>query len=158
MKRAPPQTRRRVFSAPLAASRRSAMGRDAWMLKQQLRAESEAQRWRQLREESVFPPFLIHPAQKAMDHHRSGSATLKALVRFGLATLGAHAAGLTAAAAQLGQFEVWLAMVAGFVMTLALSMFGAARGFVHLLSQAMGWTIVAAVGASSLWLAFQFFS
>ncbi len=128
------------------------------MLKQERRAETEAQTWRDLREESLFSRTLTHPAKPTMDYHHSGSATLKALVRFGLATLGAHAAWLIAVAAQLGQFEVWLAMAAGFMITLALSMLGVSRWLVHLLAQAAGWMVFAVVALSGAWLAFQFLS
>jgi hypothetical protein len=130
--------------------RPAVFGSDDWMLEQQLRSEKEAKAWRRLREDLRATPLAASRA------NHGGSATLKALVRFGLATLGAHFAWLMAVATQVGQFELWLAMAAGFVITLALSMFGAARGIVHLLAQAAGWMIVAAVALSGVWLAFQF--
>jgi len=140
--------------APLSVP--PALGSDEWMLKQQWRAETEAQTWRELREESLSSQSLTRPAKGRMDYHHTGSTTLKALVRFGLATFGAHVAWLSAIAFQLGQFEVWLAMVAGFTITLSLSMFGAARWLVHLLAQAAGWMVFAAAAMSGAWLAFQF--
>lgn len=129
--------------------------RDDWMLEQQLRA---VQAWRQLREESTSSPPLRAAAAQTVDYSHSGSSTLKALVRFGLATVGAHVAWIVALASQAGQFEIWLAMAAGFVITLALSMFGAARALVQLLAEAAAWMIVAAVALSSVWLTFQFLS
>jgi len=134
----------------VAGDDQPAFGSDDWMLEQQLRSEKEAKAWRRLREDLRAAPLAAGRA------NHGGSAMLKALVRFGLATFGAHVAWLAAIASQAGQFEVWLAMAAGFVVTLALSMFGAARGIVHLLAQAAGWMIVAAVALSGVWLAFQF--
>lgn len=135
---------------------RPAFGSDDWMLEQQVRSEKDAKAWRLLRQDLRAAPLAAAHANASIDHNRSGSATLKALVRFGLATFGAHFASLVAVASQLGQFEIWLAMAAGFVITLALSMFGYARGFVQLLAQAAGWMIMSAVAMSGVWLAFKF--
>lgn len=137
---------------------RPAFGSDDWMLEQQIRSEKEAKAWRLLRQDLRATPLAAGGAGAPIDYNHTGSAALKALVRFGLATFGAHVAWLVAVASQLGQFEIWLAMASGFVITLALSMFGSARGLVHLLAQAAGWMIVAAVALSSVWLAFQFLS
>jgi hypothetical protein len=98
----------------------------------------------------------VRSVSAPIDYNSSGSATLKALVRFGLATLGANVAWFVAVAFRLGEFEIWLAMAAGFITTLALSMFGYARGVVHLLSEVARWLLVSAVALSGLWLAFQF--
>ena len=149
---------RRPARALGASNDQPAFGSDNWMLEQQIRSEKEAKAWRLLREDLRATPLAAGRANPLIDYDHTGSATLKALVRFGLATFGAHLAWLMAVVTQVGQFELWLAMAAGFVITLALSMFGAARGFVHLLAQAAGWMIVAAVALSGGWLAFQFLS
>ena len=136
---------------------RPAFGSDDWMSEQQVRSEQEAEHWRMLRRDLRATPRAAPRGNAPIDYNRSASATFKALVRFGLATFGAHVAWLVAVAAQLGQFEIWLAMATGFVVTLALSMFGYARGLVHLLAEAARWMLVSAVAMSGLWLAFQFF-
>jgi hypothetical protein len=140
-----------------AARGRPALASDAWMLEQQVRAEMEAQAWRQLREHMAAPPpELAAPANDApFDHHRASSAMLKALVRFGLAAFGAYLGWLAAVDAQLGAFEVWLATAAGFAITLALSMFGYARELVHVLAETARWAIITAVGLGALWMLFQ---
>jgi hypothetical protein len=131
------------------------------MLEQQMRAELEAEAWRRLRSELVLPePAPIAPPQAAnapveIDHHRSGSAILKALVRFMLASFAAYLAYLAGADSQLGEFEVWLAIGSTFVVTLALSMFGVAREFVHMLAETMRWIIIAGAGLGAVWLAFN---
>jgi hypothetical protein len=139
-----------------AQGEKPAFGSDDWMLEQQIRSEKEAKAWRLLREDLRATPVVAGRVNAPIDYNHSGSVTLKALVRFGLAALGAYIASLAAVAAQAGQFEIWLAMTAGFVITLALSMFSSARGFVHLLAQAAGWMAFAAVAVSGVWLAFQF--
>jgi hypothetical protein len=126
---------------------------DSWTLEWQARAETEKEAWRRLHEEWSAPRPSAMLANDAIDH-RKGSAMLTALVRFGLATFGAHVARLAATASQIGEFEIWLAMAAGFAIAPALSMFGYARGFAHLLARAPSWMIVSAVSASALWLAF----
>jgi hypothetical protein len=126
-------------------------GSDNGKSEQQVRSEPEAETWPVLRRNLRETPHVNTP----IDYNNTGSATLKALVRFGLATFGAHVAWLVAVAFQLGQFEIWLAMAAGFVITLALSMFGYARGLVNMLAEAARWILVSAVALSALWLAFQ---
>ena len=140
-----------------AARGRPALASDAWMLEQQVRAEMEAQAWRQLREHlAAPPPAAAEPANDApFDHHRAGSAMLKALVRFGLAAFGAYLCWLAAVDSRLGEFEVWLAAGAGFAVTLALSMFGYARELVHVLAETARWTIITAVAFGALWMLFQ---
>ncbi len=132
---------------------RPAFATDDWMLEQQTRAQNDADAWRELREEPLKPAAPLERGAR----HGGGSTTLKALVRFGLATFGAHLAWLAAVAFDLRGFEVWLAIVAGFFVTLSLSMFGYARNFVQVLAEAARWMIVSAVALSGLWLAFQFF-
>jgi hypothetical protein len=143
----------RDYDAP---DERPAFASDDWMLEQQSRSERDAKAWRLLREDLRATPHAAGSSANApIDYNNTGSATLKALVRFGLATFGAHVAWLVAVAFQLGQFEIWLAMAAGFVITLALSMFGYARGLVNMLAEAARWILVSAVALSALWLAFQ---
>ena len=135
-----------------ASHERPDFGGEDGKTEQQARSERKVETWPVLGRNSRAAPHI----NATIDYDSNGSATLKALVRFGLATFGAHAAWLGAAAFQLGQFEIWLAMAAGFIITLALSMFGYARGLVHLLSEAARWLLVSAVVVSGLWLAFQF--
>jgi hypothetical protein len=141
-----------------AARGRPALASDAWMLEQQVRAEMEAQAWRQLREHMAAPPppELAAPANDTpFDHHRASSAMLKALVRFALATFGAYLCWLAAVDAQLGEFEIWLSTAAGFAVTLALSMFGYARELVHVLAETARWAIITAVALGAVWMLFQ---
>ncbi len=140
----------------MTASRgRQALASDAWMLEQQVRAEMEAAAWRQLREHLAAPPALPAPAEEPFDHHKAGSAILKALVRFVIAIFGAYLGWLAAVDAQLGEFEVWLATGAGFLILLSLSMFGYAREFVHILAETARWAIICAVAFGALWMMFQ---
>jgi hypothetical protein len=152
----------------MTGSRRPAFASDDWMMEQQLRAELEAEAWRRLREQLAIqgqpvpalapaaPPAPAQaPAPERPDYHRAGSAILKALVRFGLAAFFAYLAYLAALDGGLGEFEIWLAVGATFVVTLALSMFGAARQFVHLLAETMRWLIIVAAGLGAVWLMVQ---
>jgi hypothetical protein len=142
----------------MTASRgRPALASDAWMLEQQVRAEMEAQAWRRLREDLATPPPVpaAPAADQPLDYHRASSAMLKALVRFALAAFGAYLGWLAAVDSRLGEFESWLAASAGFAITLALSMFGYARDFVHMLAETMRWAIVCALALGALWMMFQ---
>lgn len=132
----------------MAHARRPDFASDDWMLEQQLRAEMEAEAWRRLRAEVAAP----QPARAEPDYHRSGSIILKALVRFALAGLGAYLAWIAAMDSRLGEFEAWLAVGAGFVVTLSLSLFGPARAFVHALAEVMRWGLAAGFGLAALWL------
>jgi hypothetical protein len=137
---------------------RPVLASDAWMLEQQIRAEMEAQAWRQLRAHMAAPVIeAVAPAlpEPAFDPHHAGSAVLKGLVRFMLAAFGAYLGWLCAVDAQLGEFEAWLATGAGFLITLALSMFGFAREFVHLLAETARWVIISALALGALWMMFQ---
>jgi hypothetical protein len=145
---------------------RPAFASDDWMLEQQMRAELEAEAWRRLRGELAMPepaPPPTPPPSYALpqanpddfDHHRAGSTILKAMVRFMLASSGAYVAFLAAMDSRLGEFEVWLAVGAAFMVTLALSMFGAAREFVHMLAETMRWLIIAGAGLGAVWLTFN---
>jgi hypothetical protein len=69
-----------------------------------------------------------------------------------LAAFGGYLAFLAAVDGNLGEFEIWLAVGAAFLVTLALSMFGAARQFVHLLAETARWIIILAAGAGGAWL------
>ena len=134
-----------------ASHERPDFGSEDGKTEQQARNERKVETWPVLGRNSRAAPHINAP----IDYDSNGSATLKALVRFGLATFGAHVAWLGATAFQLGQFEIWLAMAAGFVVTLALSMFGYAREFVRLLAEVARWILVLTVALSALWLAFQ---
>jgi len=129
------------------------------MLEQQVRAEMEAEAWRRLRADLAIPapapvaePVVVEPE---FDHHNEGSLILKALVRFVLASFCAYLAYLAAVDSQLGEFEVWLAIGATFFVTLALSMFGFAREFVHTLAETARWVIILAVALGGVWMLFQ---
>lgn len=139
---------------------RPAFASDDWMHEQQLRAELEAEAWRRLRQELVQPqpaPAPVHEPiaqpQRRFDHHRAGSAILKALVRFVLAAFIGYLAWIAAQDSQLGEFEVWLAVGASFLVTLSLSMFGFARELVHTLAEAARWSLIVVAGIGLVWLA-----
>jgi hypothetical protein len=144
----------------MTASRsRPALASDEWMLERQIRAEMEAEAWRRLRADLAAPaPEVIAPrapAQPPLDYHGASSAILKALVRFMLAAFGAYLGWLAAKDSQLGEFEIWLATGSTFVITLALSMLGGARGFVHMLAETARWAIMVALALGVLWMMFQ---
>jgi hypothetical protein len=141
----------------MTASRgRPALASDAWIMEQQIRAEMEAEAWRRLREQIAEPaPPPATEAAPRFDHHRAGSAILKAVVRFGLGAFGAYLGWLAAVDAQLGEFEVWLATGAGFLIALALSMFGVAREFVHMLAETARWAIIVTLALGVVWMMFQ---
>ena len=141
---------------------RPAFATDDWMLEQQLRAEVEAEGWRSLREKLATPQALPPPAPAAtpipadfVDHHRAGSTILKALVRFILASFAAYLAYLAAVDSRLGEFEIWLAAGSSFMVALALSMFGAAREFVHIAAETMRWMLLIGVGLGATYFAFN---
>jgi hypothetical protein len=137
---------------------RPAFASDDWMLEQQLRAEMEAEAWRRLREELAIPeppPQAANAPAADIDHHRAGSAILKALVRFLMAAFAAYLAFLAGVDSRLGEFEIWLAVGASFAVTLALSMFGLAREFVHAAAETMRWILLIAAGIGATWLAFN---
>ncbi len=143
---------------------RPAIASDDWMHEQQLRAELEAEAWRRLRSDLATPeppppvylyPAPAEPARQRFDHHKAGSAILKALVRFGMAAFTAYLAWLAAVDSQLGAFEIWLAVGGTFAVTLALSMFGFARELVHTLAEAARWALLAALGVGLIWLLFS---
>lgn len=140
---------------------RPALASDDWMLEQQVRAEMEAEAWRRLRRDLAPPPEPVlplpaaAPAEPGFDHHHAGSTILKAFVRFALAVVGAYLGYLAAVDSQLGEFEVWLSAGAGFLITLALSMFGPAREVVHMLAETARWAIIAAVALGGLWMLFH---
>jgi hypothetical protein len=137
---------------------RPAFASDDWMLEQQLRAEMEAEAWRRLRQELAIPYPAPTPAANASadaGRRHSGSAILKALVRFLLAAFAGYLAFLAAVDSRLGEFEIWLAVGAAFAAALALSMFGFARDFVAVAAETMRWTLFLAAGLAATWLAFN---
>jgi hypothetical protein len=144
----------------MADPRRHAFASDDWMLEQQMRAELEAEAWRRLRQQIAAPgpvitpePASVRPVEAAsIDIHKTGSLVLKAIVRFALAASGAYIAWLAAVDGGLGEFETWLALAAGFLVTLSLSMLAPARAFVHMLAEALRWGLLAAAGIGAVWL------
>ncbi len=142
---------------------RPAFATDDWMLEQQLRAEVEAEGWRSLREKLAAPQALPPPQPVpstsipagGVDRHRTGSTIFKALVRFMLAAFAAYLAYLAAVDSRLGEFEIWLAVGSSFVVALALSMFGAAREFVHMAAETMRWVLLIGIGFGATYLAFN---
>jgi hypothetical protein len=127
------------------------------MLEQQLRAEMEAEAWRRLRQELAVPepPPEPAPAETEPDYHKTGSTILKALVRFAMASFCAYLAWLAAVDSRLGEFEIWLAVIATFIASLALTLIGPARAFVHLLAETARWIIIGAAAIGALWLLLQ---
>lgn len=143
----------------MAVSRgRPAFATDDWMQEQQLRAEAEAEGWRRLRSQMAVPqaPPTSEPAQTAeIDQHSAGSTILKALVRFLLAAFAAYLAWLAGVDARLGEFDVWMVTGSTFAITLAFSMFGAARGFIHAAAETVRWILLLGIGFGATWLAFN---
>jgi hypothetical protein len=127
------------------------------MLEQQLRAEVEAEGWRALRSHLAHPAVATTApdapaAPPPKREWRFGAAMVKGVVRFGIGAAGAYLAFLAAADAGLGEFEVWLALIAGFVVTLSLSAFGVGRQLVHGLARMTAWALVIALGAGAVYL------
>jgi hypothetical protein len=126
------------------------------MLEQEMRAQMEAEAWRRLRTELAAAEIAAAELEQYPAPRPSpGSAILKGLVRFALGAFGAYLGYLAAVDAQLGEFEVWLAVGAGFLMTLALSMFGPAREIVHVLAETARWIIILAVALGAVWVMVQ---
>jgi len=125
------------------------------MLEQQMRAEVEAEAWRRLREEVQRPPEPAPPPVSAPDRaenpHRSGSIILKGLVRFALAASVGYLAFIAALDAQTGEFEIWMAVGAAFLLTLAASMFDPLRRFVHFLAETARWVLILGFGIALAW-------
>jgi hypothetical protein len=154
---------------PMSGIRRApAFASDDWMLEQQMRAEMEAEAWRRLRQQIAQPPEPSPTPQPAAPNTHaslappltprievSGSVMLKALVRFALASLGAYIAWIAAMDGGLGEFEIWLATGAGFLVSLSLTMFDPVRLFVHAAAEAMRWVILVALGLGAIWLLVQ---
>ena len=137
------------------ARRLPAIASDDWMHEQQLRAELEAEAWRRLRVELSRPPEPPpQPAQlePPRSPHRTGSTILKGLVRVGLGVFGAYLAFICAEDSGLGEFEVWLSVMAGFAVALSLSMFDPFRRLVHFLAETARWTLILAICFGGLWL------
>lgn len=131
---------------------------DAWMLEQQMRAELEAEAWRRMRQAAVAPSTparaeaAADPKPAPLDPHRTGSTILKALVRFALAAGSAYLAYLSGVDSKLGEFEIWLAAGAAFLIVLAFSAFNPLRGLVYFLSESMRWLAVVTVIVALLWI------
>lgn len=125
-------------SAPLAS--------DDWMRAQQMRAELEAQEWRLLRAELARPLPQTRPAP------RGGSIILKGLVRFLIGAFGGYLGWIAALDSGGGEIDGWFAVIAGFVIALALTAFGAGRDFVHAVSETARWVILLALGVGATYL------
>lgn len=137
----------------MSGSQRPVFASDDWMHEQQMRAELEAEAWRRLRHELAAPPPIQTTAPTAQANpHQTGSTILKAVVRFTLAGFGAYLAYLAAVDSQLGEFEAWLAVGATFAVTLALTMFGPMRRFVHTLAETTRWMLLVAIGFGAVWM------
>lgn len=142
-------------------SRLPAFASDAWMLEQQMRAEVEAEGWRRLREElrPIAPPPQLQPqpsqAVQAKEPFRFGAAIFKGLVRFGIGAFGGYLGYIAALDGGLGEFEAWLAVLAGFVVSLALTAFGPGRRFVALMADAARWALIIAAGIGAVYLMTQ---
>lgn len=140
----------------MEGSRRTpAIASDDWMHEQQLRAQLEAEAWRRLRLELAQPALPAPPSPveaRPRSPHKSGSTLLKGLVRAGLGVIGGYLGYVSAMDSGLGAFEVWLAVPAGFVIALALSMFDPFRRIVHFLAETARWTLILTVGFGGLWL------
>lgn len=142
-------------------SRLPAFASDAWMLEQQMRAEVEAEGWRRLREElrPIAPPpqpqaAPAHPA-KPRPPFRFGAAILKGIVRFAIGGFGGYLAYIAALDGGLGAFEAWLAVIAGFVVSLSLTAFGPGRRLVALMADAARWALIIAAGVGAVYLMSQ---
>ena len=73
-------------------------------------------------------------------------------MRFALAAFGGYLAYLAAYDGGLGEFEIWLAVGAGFLVTLSLSMLGPARRFVHALAEAARWALIGTLAIGAVWV------
>jgi hypothetical protein len=134
---------------------RAALGSDAWMLEQQLRAEWEASEWRRIRAELALPPpQLVLPQEPARERpwHEGGSGVLKGLVRFGIGAFGAWMGYIAAASADgTGELEIVMAVIAGFFIALMISMLGPFKPFVALLAEIARWVLIAGVVVGGFW-------
>lgn len=149
--------------AAAPGSRLPAFGSDDWMLEQQLRAEVEAEGWRALRSHLAHPiaapaygpeaPVAAQPKPTREWHF--GAAMLKGIVRSCIGAFGAYLAFIAAMDSGAGEFEAWLAIIAGFIVSLALTAFGPGRRLVAALANMMRWGLVIALGVGAVYLVSQ---
>ena len=136
---------------------------DEWMFEQQVRAELEAEAWRRLRAQTGRPALAADmgpapaqaeaaPAPRRSPIETGGSAILKAIVRFAMAAAGAFLAFVAALDGGLGEFEIWLAVGASFLVVLALSMFDPLRRMVYYLAETARWMLILALLVGLAWL------
>lgn len=143
----------------MTVPRRPTFASQDWILEQQLRAEMEAEAWRRLREVATVPELLPGAVLTTIaddsqpDYHHTGSAILKALVRFGFAAIAAYVAWIAAIDLGAGEFEAWLIVIGFFVITLALTLLVPA--LVDMLADILGWTLIVAAVLGVLWMLVQ---
>ena len=131
---------------------------EAWMLEQQMRAEAEAAGWRQLRLEGAKPSVPVRASAAAeapapaLSPSGAGSAIVKGLVRFALAAGGSWLAFVAGLDSGLGEFEIWLATGAAFLVVLAFSAFGPLRSLVYFLAESMRWVVVTTLILGLMWV------
>lgn len=143
----------------MTVPRRPTFASQDWILEQQLRAEMEAEAWRRLREVATVPELLPGAVLTTIaddsqpDYHHTGSTILKALVRFGLATIAAYVAWIAAIDFGAGEFEAWLIVIGFFVITLALTLL--VPGLVQMLADILWWVLIVAAVLGVLWVLVQ---
>lgn len=143
--------------------KRPQIASDAWMLEQQTRAEFEAEGWRQLRAEVARQEAAVQRQQvrayqaQVRDQGEivSHSAILKGLVRFMFGALGGYVAWIAGMTSGSGELEGWMWVGMGFVVTLALTAFGAGRHLVHAIAEGARWMILVGLGVGVLWIVVQ---
>lgn len=134
---------------------RAALGSDAWMLEQQLRAEWEASEWRRIRAELALPPPQpASPTSAAPERpwHEGGSGVLKGLVRFGIGAFGAWMGYIAAATSDdASNIEIGMAVIIGFFIALMISMLSPFKPFVALLAEITRWVLIFGVVVGAFW-------
>jgi hypothetical protein len=137
--------------------RPSLFASDAWLQQQQARAELEAEEWRRLRETLARPaPEYFDDVEPARPIHEGGSIILKALVRVIIGAFGAYLGFIAAMDSGAGEFEVWLAVAAGFIIALCLTAFGYFRDIVAWVAEAMRWVLISGLAVGLLWMIVRF--
>jgi hypothetical protein len=123
---------------------------DRWLLEQQLRAEAQAEIWRELRE-GTAASAPVRPERDPELFDPLGFVA-RAAARVALALAAAGLAALAARDSGLGGFEVWLATGATGVATLAATLMQWARPVVGAVIVVTRWALMAAVAIALIWL------